>query len=307
MSHVIDNTASDAAVSHTLSAVEAISAPPDVRRTKSKRRRIRPRLLLALFWLGLVLLLALTADILPLKGPGEISSIVSRPPGLRIDEPLGTDQLGRSQLSRVIYGARVSLVVALVATAIGLTLGLTLGLIAGYRKGVTDHVFDIGTNTLLAFPPLVFLLVVTAALPTSHWSLTLALGVVTMPTFARLARANTIALVPREYIVAARSLGAGHRRILIRELLPNVSLPLLSYSVVVVSAVIVAEGSLSFLGLGVPPPTPSWGGMIAVAREYISTAPQLLIVPAVTMFLTIFAINIVGDWARSRFGKEATL
>jgi peptide/nickel transport system permease protein len=262
---------------------------------------------LALSWLGALVVFAVTADLWPLDPPEAISNEFSRSPGLRFDEPLGTDQLGRSELSRIIYGARVSLAVALGATTLGLTAGLALGLAVGYVRGFADHLFDVATNTLLAFPPLVFLIVVTTVLPTSVWSLTAALGIVTMPTFARIARANALALAPREYVVAARALGFSRTRIIVRELLPNVFLPVASYAVIVLAGMIVAEGSLSFLGLGVPPPTPSWGGMIAAGREHIAREPYLVFVPGAFLFLTVLATNTCGDWARSRTARESAL
>ena len=152
---------------------------------------------------------------------------------------------------------------------------------------------------LLAFPPLVFALAVTAYLGQSVQNLTLVLGVLGIPAFTRVARAVTLSLAEREFVVAARTLGATHARILIRELLPNVALPLLAFFLLAVAVTIVAEGALSFLGLGVPPPAPSWGSMIGEGRESLDLAPWLSFLPAGVMFVTVLSFNLVGDTLRS--------
>src|ERR1044072_8969680 len=154
-------------------------------------------------------------------------------------------------------------------------------------------------DVLLAFPPLVFALAVTAYLGQSLFYLTCTLGVLAIPAFMRVARAATLTLARREFVIAAQALGASHARILLRELLPNVLLPLLAFFLLGVAVTIVVEGSLSFLGLGVPPPPASWGRMIAEGRESLEVAPRLAFLPAIAMFLTVLSFNLVGDTMRA--------
>lgn len=258
--------------------------------------------LLALVWLSVILVLALTAPILPIADPGSTSADVRLRPGFRLDEPLGTDHLGRSLLSRVLHGARVSLFVGLGASALAMVFGTALGVVSGYFRGRVEWVIDVLTTSAMAFPPLIFLIALASVLKPSTWSLTLSLAALGVPLYARVARANTLVIAEREFVVAARSMGAGRFRILAREILPNVQLPVLSYSLVAAAALIVAEGSLSFLGLGVRPPQPSWGGMIAAARPDMDTDPHLVVTPAAFFFLTVFSLNVIGDWARGRLG-----
>jgi peptide/nickel transport system permease protein len=271
------------------------------------RRRRRPiGVALAAAWLTLVAVLALFAAVLPFADPNELGGPVAQRPGWRFDEPLGTDLLGRSILSRVVFGARVSLVVGLTATSLALLAGGMLGLLAGYFRAIVDAVFDVLTNAMLAFPPLIFLIAITAVVSPSRWSLIISLSVISLPLFARVARANTLNFVNREFVTAARAMGARHRRIMFREIVPNVVLPLLSFALTMAAVMIVAEGSLSFLGLGIRPPTPSWGVMISEARPKMRTDPHATMVPAIVFFLTVLSLNTVGDWARGKFGGVET-
>jgi peptide/nickel transport system permease protein len=263
---------------------------------------------LAAGWLALVTVLALVADWLPIERYTVPVSSPRQPAFRTWSEPLGTDALGRSELSRVIHGARVSLLVGIVAVAVGMVVGSAIGLIAGYFRGRLDAMIGIVTDAFLAFPALVMLLAIAATLGSSVRNLIIALAVLTIPAFVRLSRANTMVFAGREFIQAAHAMGARHRRILARELLPNVALPVASYAFILIAVVIVAEGSLSFLGLGVPPPQPSWGEMIATGRNDLDRAPHVVFVPAGVMFLTVWSFNVLGDYARRRFdAKEAAL
>jgi peptide/nickel transport system permease protein len=255
-------------------------------------------LLVAVGWIALIVLAAALADFLPIGSPTDMDMLARRalPSSQHL---LGTDQFGRDELARLIYGARISLTVGLLAPVIGVTVGGCLGMLAGYFRGRFETLTVAGVDVLLAFPPLVFALAVTAYLGQSILNLTLVIGILGIPAFTRVARAVTLSLSEREFVTAARALGATHTRILLRELLPNVALPLLAFFLLGVAVTIVVEGALSFLGLGVPPPAPSWGSMIGEGRESLDLAPWLAFLPAGFMFATVLAFNIVGDTLRA--------
>ena len=265
---------------------------------RPRRRRVNGLLVAALVWIALIALAAILADVLPIMSPTDMDMLGKREPP-SAEHLLGTDQLGRDMLSRLIYGARISLTVGLLAPVIGLVIGGALGMMAGYLGGRFEALTVGAVDVLLAFPPLVFALAVTAYLGQSVFNLTLVIGVLSIPAFTRVARATTLSLTQREFVVAARTLGATHARILLRELLPNVALPLLAFFLLVVAVTIVVEGALSFLGLGVPPPAPSWGSMIGEGRDSLDIAPWLAFLPAGFMFVTVLAFNIVGDTLRA--------
>ncbi len=252
----------------------------------------------AIGWIVLLGLAAALADLLPILSPTDMDMLGRRAPP-SAQHLLGTDQLGRDMLSRLIYGARFSLTVGLLAPAIAIVIGGGLGMLAGYFRGRFETLVVGGVDVLLAFPPLVLALAVTAYLGQSIANLTLVLGVLGIPAFTRVARAVTLSLTEREFVVAARALGATHTRILLRELLPNVMLPLMAFFLLGVAVTIVVESALSFLGLGVPPPAPSWGSMIGEGRESLDLAPWLAFLPAIVMFATVLAFNVVGDTLRA--------
>jgi len=292
-----------------LTVVDVPDPPAHTAEPAAPVRRPRDILVkLAAGWLVLIVLLALFASVLPIPA---YDVRIDRPalgPSLDLARLLGTDALGRSTLSRLIYGARVSLAVGFVSVLIGMVIGGTLGLLAGYLRGAFEKIANILTDSLLAYPPLVLLLALTSTMGSSLRSLVISLGLLAVPTFTRLARANTMAFAQREFVTASRALGGRRLRIVFREILPNVVFPVASYAFVMAAVLIVAEGSLSFLGLGIPPPSPSWGGMIAAAKDRLATQPQLVFIPAAAMFLTIFALNVVGDRARRRFDvRESAL
>jgi peptide/nickel transport system permease protein len=268
-------------------------------------RSYDPRFALGLwvsaFWVALLIVLAIFASWLPIAdytkkiGPSYRSAALTK-------EFLGLDELGRSEVSRVIYGARVAFTIGAVGAGVGLVLGGLLGLLAGYYRGAVDTVISIVSNALLAFPPLVLLLAVVALFDRSARNISLALAVITVPTFMRLTRAQTLMHVRREYVQASRAMGAKNLRIIFREILPNVILPVASYTFLVVALLIVAEGSLAFVGVGINPPAASWGGMILKAKDRLRTQPHAVFVPALAMFVTVLALNRVGEWARRKVG-----
>jgi len=253
---------------------------------------------LAAGWIALVFLAASLANALPLPDPTRMELLDKRRPP-NATHWLGTDGLGRDMLSRLIHGARISLTVGILAPLIGLMIGGALGMSAGYFRRSAETVITGAVDVLLAFPPLVLALAVTAYLGQTVANLTWVIGVLSIPAFTRVARAATLSLAEREFILAARAAGASELRILVRELLPNVILPMLAFFLLAVAVTIVVEGALSFLGLGVPPPAPSWGSMIGEGRESLEVAPRIAFLPAMAMFLTVLAFNIVGDTLRA--------
>ncbi len=272
-----------------------------------RRRKGRWLVRVAFAWLACIVLLAIFA---PLLGVGSYSSIGEAPlegPSWSngIDGLLGTDHLGRGVLARLLYGARASIVVGLGAVLVGIVVGTALGVAAGYRRGWLDRVILVAVDAQLAFPTLVLLLALVAVLQPSLRALVLVLGLSSVPSFARIARATTLTIKTRDYVLAARATGASGLRVVVREVLPSVIRPVLAYSVVVVASLIIAEGSLSFLGLGVPPPQPSWGGMIADGKAYLRRDPHVVMAPATALFLTILSLNIIGDARLNRRDRRA--
>jgi len=278
-------------------------AAPDIVAAIEVPHRARRRALgwvfwLAVAWIGVVLFGALAADLLPIPDPSKISLLHRRQPPSAM-YLFGTDHLGRDVLARVVHGSRASLTVGLISAFLGLLVGGALGLLAGYFRGRFESLTMATVDVLLAFPPLVLALAIIAYLGQSVVILTLTLALLSVPAATRVARATTLAIAEREFVVAARALGATHVRIMLRELLPNVVLPLTVFTLIAVAVLIIAEGTLSFLGLGVPPPTPSWGSMMSEGREQLDFAPHIALIPAVVMFLTVLSFNLVGDTLRS--------
>lgn len=276
---------------------DPVAAPTT--RTASRRRRPIAATI-AVTWLVLLLVAAVFADLLPLPAPDESAGPSALGPFQSWGSlTFGTDRLGRSQLSRVIYGARSSLTVGVASTAIGVVVGGTLGVLAGYFRSKVDAVIGAIANMILTLPGIVLLLAMSAIFTPSLRTLLIGLGLLATPIFFRISRAATMTVASRDFVTAARAAGAGNVRILVKELVPNVVTSMVAYAFVLVAVLITVEGSLSYLGVGIPPPTPSWGGMIANGQNDIRTNPHLLFVPATVMFLTVFALNIVADWLRS--------
>jgi peptide/nickel transport system permease protein len=256
-----------------------------------------------------VALCAALVDLLPLA-EGQDPSLTLQEPILQPPIPgsahvLGTDRQGLDLLSGVVHGARVSLVVGLGAVCIGLVVGGLLGVLAGYYRGPLDAALNLLNDSLLAFPPLILLLALASVVQPGVGNITILLGVLAVPTFFRLTRANTMVVAQREFVLAARALGTRGSRILLRELVPNVVLSAMSYAFIVVAVLIVAEASLSFLGLGIQRPTPTWGNMIAAGQQDVEDHPHLVFVPGTALFLTVLALNRVGDWARRHWDPRA--
>ncbi|WP_407445826.1 ABC transporter permease [Rhodococcus sp. (in: high G+C Gram-positive bacteria)] len=301
MTDVIRQGSDDTATEH----LPPTDVPPAPRKAARRRGRDYGAVLGAV-WIAAVVVAALVADWLPMPDPNEITDDFSAPPSWG-PHLLGTDSLGRDILSRCIHGARVSMAVAIGGTAIAMIIGVAVGMVAGYFRGVPDRIVSLLVNFLLSFPALIFLIALVAALGPGLPTLVLGLALLGIPNFARVARANTMAFAEREFVTAAKALGAGPWRVLLRELLANVMLPVMSLALVVMATLVVAEGSLSFLGLGVPPPTPSWGGMLAAGRESLREYPHLVLIPSLFFFFTVYSFNKLGDWMRGRIGRESSI
>jgi peptide/nickel transport system permease protein len=276
---------------------------------KPKRRRQKLGLTawVALVWLGLVLFGAIFASFLPIPAPNATNVAQNlQPPFEGVEHLLGTDGLGRDLLSRVAFGARVSLIVAFVAVGIGSTVGGVIGLLVGYFRGKSDTLVMGFVDVMLAFPGLVLLLTVIAFVGRSLTTISVTIGLLSIPIYTRVSRANTMAIASREFVLAAKAMGARTSRILFREVAPNVILPLSAYALVTVGVIIVLEGALSFLGLSIDQPTPTWGGIINEGRRHLAVAPHISGVPSVVMFLTVISLNLVGDKLRQRFDVKGT-
>lgn len=279
------------------------------------RRRVRlPRIsglgtILALVWTAVIVVGALIVDFLPLAEARDpqfaLTTPSMLPPDLGSDHPLGTDGQGLDVLGGLLYGARVSLVVGLGGVLIGALIGGAMGLVAGYRGGWVDRVVSILTDTLLAFPSLILLIAIVTVLDPTLMNVTFALGVMVVPSFARLVRANAMSFAGREFVTAARSLGAGELRIMFREVAPNIVQAVFAYSFMLVAVLIVAEASLSYLGLSIPRPEPTWGNMIAAGQSDFQRYPYLVGVPAVVLFLTVLSFNQLGEAAGRKWSPGA--
>jgi peptide/nickel transport system permease protein len=289
--------------SNAPTALGAMGMPPIERvwlAEQSTRKRLGWFFWVCVGWIALTILLALLANLLPLPDPNfQNYNVVNASPAM--GHLLGTDDLGRDILSRVIYGSRVSLIIGFGAVAIGLAIGGTLGMIAAYRRGTVDLFVNAASYVLLAFPPLVAVIAIVTFWGHQLWKITVIIGIASVPLFFRVIRAATLSFATRDFVTAARALGAGDRRILGREIFPNVLPVALSFALIAVAVVIVLEGSLAFLGLSVPGPTPSWGNMLNEGREYLSTNPWLTLFPALAMFLFLLALNLVGDRLKEYF------
>jgi peptide/nickel transport system permease protein len=211
---------------------------------------------------------------------------------------LGTDEIGRDILSRIIYGARISMQVAFIAAGIGLVFGSVIGVTAAYFGGAVDLILMRFMDLLFSFPAILLAVVLMASLGTSVLNAMIAIGIVFIPGFSRLARAATEVVLREQYVESARALGMSHGRILLREIMPNIMAPLLVEAAVAFSYAILLESALSFLGLGAQPPEPTWGNMLNTGRGFMAQSAIMSIAPGMAIFLTVIGFNLVGDGLR---------
>jgi len=253
-------------------------------------------------WIGLaiVVLVALAAIFAPLLAPHDPleQDILDRLKPPSVDHLLGTDYFGRDTFSRLLYGARISLVIGIGATLIAMVSGTTVGMLAGWRGGRFDAVVMQAMDMLLAFPSLILGLIIVAMLGPSMPNIIAAIALTSLPTFARIARAPTIAIKGRDFIEACRALGFTDTRILSRHILPNIFPEILVMATLWLANAIRTEASLAFIGLGLKPPTATWGGMIREGFENILDSAWLAIAPGVAILVVVFALNLLGDGLR---------
>lgn len=262
------------------------------------RRFRRHRLGVAgLTFIALLVVTALLADLLAPYSP--IQSVSGmRGVGPSWSHPLGFDHIGRDILSRIIYGTRIALIVGIGATGIAVTIGVLVGATAGYFGGWVDNLLSRAVDTLMAFPTLVLLIALTAVVGPSLRTVVIVIGATVWAQYARVVRADTMSLRERDFTLAARVAGATNARIIFRHLVPNVLGPVIVLASLAVGGIIIYESTLSFLGLGIQPPEPSWGGMLADGRAYIVHYPHIAIAPGVMITLTVLAFNLLGDGLR---------
>ena len=284
---------------HTATAA-AVTPPRSRSRSRSrawgkfKRNRVA---LLGAFIVLAVVLLALLAPLLATHDPLQTSFMsIRKAPSATFW--LGSDELGRDIYSRMLYGARASLMAGLVSVLIALVVGVPFGLVSGYFGGWIDSVVSRCTEALLAIPFLILAIALAAFLGPSLTNAMIAIGVSAAPKFIRLARGQVLAVKNEDYVQSSRALGASDTRIIARHILPNIMPPLIVQATITIATAIIAEASLSFLGLGLQPPNPSWGSMLNTAKNFMTQAPWMSIFPGSAIFLTVLGFNLLGDGLR---------
>jgi peptide/nickel transport system permease protein len=270
------------------------------------KKKLGPLFWICVGWIVLVAVMATIANLLPLPNPdlGNYSSAQNAGPGW--GHLLGTDDLYRDIFSRLVYGARVSLVVGFGGALIGLLVGGIPAMISAYRRGRVDTALNTGSYVVLAFPAIVAVIAIVSFWGKSLFKITLVIGLFAAPLIFRVVRASTLSYATRDFVLAAKALGASDTRILTREILPNIMPTIVSFGLIAVATIIVLEGSLAFLGLSVSPPTPSWGNMLNEGSSLLTgakgqTNPWLVIFPAGAMFLLLISLNVVADKLRAYF------
>lgn len=262
-----------------------------------------PSGILGAFIVLLLIIAALFAEEIAPYTPNEGDFISARQPeawqeGGTPEHLLGTDQLGQDIFSRIIYGSRVSLTVGFFGVALALSIGVSAGMIAGYFGSWADMLVSASVNLLLSIPYLLLVIVIATIFGSSLFNVIMIFGVTDAPVFIRLTRGEVLRLKEEEYVLAGRSLGANHFRIILNHILPNLVGPLITLATFEMSAMIFYEAGLSFLGLSVPPQIPSWGNMLTLGRQYLVVMPWIAIYPGIAIAVTSLGVNLLGDWLR---------
>jgi peptide/nickel transport system permease protein len=279
---------------------QALAGVARERRSEAKRawqrfKRYRP----GLFGLGLVgvlTIIALFAGTLAPYSPSEFPASRGESPSL--SHPFGADEIGRDLLSRMIYGTRVALIVALTATFISAAIGITVGATAGYFGGWVDSALSRLVDALMAFPLLVLLLGLVTVIGPGLRTIVIVIGVTVWAPYARVVRADILSLREREFVIAARAIGAKSPRIIMRHMIPNALAPVIVIASLSVGSIIILESALSFFGLGIQPPNPSWGGILSEGRNHMRNFPHISIIPGIAITITVLAFNLIGDGLR---------
>src|SRR6266702_3961855 len=281
---------------------------PDAAIAAPARKKARGQASTLRIWLpaGFLILLAFACfiwpQIYPVPRPVGGSILEAGLPPFSPGHILGTDPNGNDVLSRILYGGQVSFEVGFSVTAIGLVIGGLLGMAAGYWRGITDTSIMRVLDVLIAFPALVLALAIAEGLGPSELHVIWALAIFSIPAFGRIARGATLTLRERTFMLAARLSGTPGRRVILRHVIPNIAPQLMTFSLLGVGVAMILEGALSFLGLGIPLPEPSWGSMIAAGQQTISASPDLVLIPSAFLFATVVSLNVLGDALRERWG-----
>ena len=254
----------------------------------------------AAFWVVLILVVAIFGDLLPLKDPNRINPADKLLPILTEGNVLGTDQLGRDILARLVAGARVSVFISVATVTVGILVGGLIGATVGFFGGRLETIVMVVVNVMLSFPALVLLLGVVAMVGSSLKVLTIMFCILAVPGYTRFARASALVLMQRDWVLVSKMVGSKSSRIVLRVLMPDVLITLITFGLLALGGVIVAEGTIAFLGFGIPPPQATWGSMIADGKNSLDESLNLALVSASTMFLTILSLNLVGDGLRRR-------
>jgi peptide/nickel transport system permease protein len=282
----------------TAPLLDDAAAPAESPVRRALRRLVRRKG--AMFGLAVIVLFVALALFAPIVAPYDPTaqswtSVRKAPSWLH---PLGTDDVGRDILARIIFGARASLLAGVISVAIALAIGVPLGLVAGYVGGFVDAAISRLTDAMLAIPFLILAIALAAFLGPSLRNAMIAIGVTTTPIFVRLTRGQVMAVKVEDYVEAARAVGNPPRRVVLVHILPNILPALMVQASLSIAAAIIAEAALSFLGLGQQPPAPSWGGMLNAAQRFLVSAPWMAVWPGVAIFLTVLSFNLLGDGLR---------
>ncbi|AYR23963.1 ABC transporter permease [Herbaspirillum rubrisubalbicans] len=287
---------------NTSSSTQALPALP---RWRTLRRFSRNRLaLIGAVIITVLVLLALAAPVLARYDPifdQDYGNLLSGPSA---EHWLGTDDLGRDIYSRMLYGSRISLQAALISVGLAFSLGVPIGILSGYYRGAVDAIVMRVVDALQAFPSLILALALAAALGGGFYNAMVAVGIGFTSSFVRLARGQAMTIRNLDYVMAARSIGAGHLRIMWRYILPNALAPLVIQATFAMGTAIIAEAGLSYLGLGAKPEDPSWGSMLHIAQGYLNSTPMLAMWPGLAIFLVVLGFNLLGDGIREVFDPK---